>query len=141
MDGEKEIRGEILDKIMTLARIAQNYFNEGEYDNAIVNLKKSIKLIPEPKEAYEVTTILYKILGSSYFCEDDFKNTIKTLLKALRCTGGIGNSEIMFRIGQSYFELEDFRRAKNYFYQAYMLGEMFEDEEDKKYFALLKAID
>lgn len=126
-----EIDEKTMDKIDELSEAGNQFFDEGQYDEAIKEYKKALVLVPPPKIESEAATWIYAALGDSYFSKHDYQASLNSFLDAYKCPGGISNPFILFRIGQCYFYLQDEKNATEFLLKAYMLdGEkIFRGEE------------
>ena len=136
-----ELDDNIYNKIIKLTDEGDKLIENDEILNAIDKYISALKLIPNPKEIWEASTWIYTAVGDAYFLAQNYEESLNYLFKALKCPDGLGNPFIMLRIGQCFFETNNLLKAQQYLLQAYMIDgiEIFE-EEDKKYFELIKPI-
>ena len=122
-------------KITLLTDEGNVLVEKGQLDKALKRFEDALKLIPEPKEEWEASIWLYTAIGDVYFLKNNFKMSLNFFLMSLKCSGGIDNPFIQLRIGQSFFELGNNEKAKEYLLKAYILGgdEIFENESLKYY--------
>jgi tetratricopeptide (TPR) repeat protein len=128
-------------RITALTEEGDDLVDANDYIGALRKYDQAWALLPEPKEDLEVATWLLSAIADAHFFAGDFKNAVSALAQALRCPDGPGNPFLHLRLGQSYFELGDVRRAQDELTRAYMCKgrDIFKDE-DPKYFALLQTI-
>lgn len=83
-------------------KIANQYYEQDDIPNAILNYKKAIEVNPKDGEAYDELAVVY------YF-QDDFQNAIinyKKVIEISRNDLGIQNA-----LGDAYFDNNDFENA------------------------------
>lgn len=69
-----------------------------------------------------------------------YNETINCMNEALKCPEGLGNPYINLRIGESYFELEEWSNAKRYLIEAYLVeGTDIFEGESQKYYKLIES--
>jgi tetratricopeptide (TPR) repeat protein len=129
------------EKIEKLTAQANDLIDEDDFGQAIAVLNEALALVPAPKTDWEASTWIYATLGDVYFITEDYSKAKNAFYDAYNCPGGIENPFICLRLGESLFESNEMDKAKEYLLRAYMLegNEIFE-EEDEKYFALIKNI-
>ena len=135
MDLQYKLYNEILD----ICSKGDNLVEQSKYDEAIYMYLKALDLVPKPKNEWKTSTWIYTALGDTCYIKKDFIVSKKYLLDAIDCPEGIENPFINLRIGESFFELGKFKKAKEYLLKAYILDgyAIFYDENDK-YFDLIK---
>jgi tetratricopeptide (TPR) repeat protein len=127
-------------RITKLSSQGDDLVTKGKYEQALERYKEALSLIPEPLTKWEACTWLLTAIGETYFFNADFEKARDALQSAMHCPGGIGNPLIHLRLGQTQFELGNTGRAKDELARAYMGGgEDIFDDEDPKYFALVKT--
>ncbi len=133
LGGIMELNNKIYKKVISLSERGEACVDREEYDDAIRLFLNALEYIPEPKYEWEASTWLYTALGDVSYFDGNYDNAINYLNEAMKCPNGIGNAFILLRLGESYYEINDFEKAKDYFIQAYMCdgSEIFEDEDDK----------
>ncbi|MBQ2983024.1 MAG: tetratricopeptide repeat protein [Lachnospiraceae bacterium] len=128
-----ELDDKLYFELTELCEEGDNFIEEGDINEAIDKYKKALELIPNPKYEWEASTWVYGALGDAYYLNDQYEEAIVCLAEVLKCPDGLENPFIILRIGQCYFEIENYDKAEEYLLQAYMLEgeEIFEDEEEK----------
>lgn len=136
-----ELDNKTYKKLISLSNRGENYAEREEYKEAKRLFLMALDCIPMPKYDWEASTWLYTSLGDVSYLAGDYDNAINYLTEALKCPDGIGNPFILLRLGESFYELHDHEKAKEYFIQAYMCDgdEIFEDE-DEKYKELISGL-
>lgn len=126
-------------KVMLLGDEASEHYDKKEFEYSIEKFKYALELVPNPKEKWRVSTPIYTMIGLGYYNLDKYELALEYLLKSLDCPEGTGKSDVMFKIGECFYKLENFDKAKGFFYQAYMISgdEQFRNE-DPKYFDIIK---
>lgn len=137
---QEELSDEISDQIEDLSEQGSELFDEENYSGAIECWTHALALLPKPQNIYSESLWLETSIGDAYFQLADFEQAIAHFINAKGNNeeNGYDNAFIMLRLGQLYFEREQFDQAKEFLLRSYMLEgeEIF--EEDKKYFSFLK---
>ena len=130
----------IYDKIDVLSDEGDAFAEAEKFDLALEKFKEALTLIPDPKTEWEPATWLYASMGDMYFNKNDFAAAAESFRNAMNCPEGNTNPFILLRLGECLYETNDMAGAKEHLLQAYSLesADIFE-EEDPKYFALIKA--
>lgn len=112
-----------------------------KWNKAIVCFNKALELLPDPKDEWEAATWIYTALGDAFFFLNDYETAITNLNLARMCPDGIANPFILLRLGEAFYELGELQLSQKHLMEAYMMEgtEIFEDE-DEKYFELIKSI-
>lgn len=135
------ISDEVSEQIEALSEEGNDFFDDEDYEKAINVWKQALKLIPEPQNTFSESFWLDTSIGDAYFMEGDHTNSFKHFGNAKNniAENAYENAFIMLRIGQLFFELNDFDQAKEYLLRAYMFDgiEIFEGSKEK-YFDFLK---
>lgn len=137
----KELPQEIHKKILALCEEGNIYVDSGNLQEGLDKFRQSLDLLPEPREDWEAATWILSAIGDTYYFLKDYEGCIRALSEAINCPGGLGNPFIHLRLGESYFELNDTRKALDELTRAYMGGglEIFE-QEDPKYLEAMRLI-
>ena len=135
-----ELDEKVAAHIDLLSEQANQYIDEDDFEKAFQSTMEALKLVPEPRAEYEVSTWLYATLGDIYFLAGDFEQALLAFADAVQCPEGLGNPFIHLRLGQCAFENHNLARAADELTRAYMgAGEEIFSEEDPKYFTFLKT--
>ena len=111
-----------------------------EWDKALKQYNEALNLIPDPKNNWKASTWLYVAIGDVYYYDKQYNETINYMNEALKCPEGLGNQYINLRIGESYFELEEWSNAKKYLIEAYIVeGTDIFEGEPQKYYKLIES--
>ena len=134
-----ELSDEIYEQIENYSEQGNDYCDEEEWEKAIMCFEKAFKLLPEPKDDWEAATWLYVAIGDAFYFWEKYEEALENLNCARMCPDGMANPFIFLRMGQCYYEIENYAKAEEYLLRAYMLegNEIFEDEEEK-YMDLIK---
>ncbi len=118
---------------------AAEHDQQKQYFQAIQIYQKAYDLIPEPKQAFEVSTLILFNMGEISFINKDYKLALNSFSEAVKCNNGLGNSHIHLRLGQLHYERGEMERAKDEFMRAYMGGgALIFQNQDPKYFLAIK---
>ena len=136
-----ELSDEIYEQIEEYTEKGNHFCDYEEWEKAIICFNKALELLPEPKDDWEAATWIYAALGDVCFFLERYEDALEHLKCARMCPDGMANPFILLRIGESYYELGEYNLAKRYFFEVYMMEgtEMFE-EEDEKYFGVIKTL-
>lgn len=127
-------------RITSITDRGNDLAEKGDTIGALAEFEKALRLVPEPRRSWEAATWLYASIGDCQFLLGRFEDARDSLVEARNCPDGSSNPFIALRLGQTLFELGDFKGAKASLTQAYMLeGDEIFDEEDPKYLAVVKA--
>lgn len=132
-----ELSDEASEQIESLSEEGNEYFDDENYDKAIGVWKQALALIPNPQNTYAETLWLETSIGDAYFMMENHQDAFPHFLNAK--SNIEENPFIMLRVGQLYFEENDFEKAEEYLLRAYMFEgkEIFEGSKEK-YFEFLK---
>src|SRR5262249_45141020 len=116
----KMLRDDLHERITLFSQEGDNLVNACDYVSGLRKYHQAWALLPEPREEWEAATWLLSAIGDAHFLARDFEKSIAAFTNALRCPDGLGNPFIHLRLGESYFELGDVRRAQDELTRAYM---------------------
>ncbi|HYR88480.1 MAG TPA: tetratricopeptide repeat protein [Terriglobia bacterium] len=128
-----QLADSIYAKVTEFSDLGNSYMEEGSYEKAIECFSRSLSLLPEPKNRWEAAMWLNASIGDALFLQGHFKDALGTLLDALNCPDAVTNPFIQLRLGECFYELENFARAKDHLLRAYMLegADIFQSELPK----------
>lgn len=129
------------DQIADLCREGDALASAGRPDDARQKYIAALKLLPGESRQWEAATWIYVALGDVHFRSQDVDKAFKCFYNAVQCPNGLGNPYIHLRLGQLYFEQNNFDKAADELTRAYMGGgiDIFM-EDDPKYLAFLESI-
>ena len=129
------------DQIADLCREGDALASAGRPDDARQKYIAALKLLPGESRQWEAATWIYVALGDVHFRSQDVDKAFKCFYNAVQCPKGLGNPYIHLRLGQLYFEQNNFDKAADELTRAYMGGgiDIFM-EDDPKYLACLESI-
>lgn len=130
-----ELSEELHNQIIDLSEQGESFLEFEKYDEALVKFQEALDLVPYPKKDWEASTWLYASIGDTLFSKQLYKESLNAFLDAYNCPDGTNNPFVNLKLGECYFELEEFEKAKEYLLRTYMLegDEIFEEEEEDKY--------
>ena len=144
-DSNLNLSDEVAAQLEVLSDEGNEYFDEEEYDKAIAVWKQALALIPNPQHAFLESFWLESAIGDAYFMLEKNKEAFPHFLNAKSNTkeNTYENAFIMLRIGQLYFEANEFENAKEYLLRAYTLDreKIFEGSKEKYLGFLQENID
>lgn len=129
------------EQIADLCREGDALASAGRPDDARQKYIAALKLLPGESRQWEAATWIYVALGDVHFRSQDVDKAFKCFYNAVQCPNGLGNPYIHLRLGQLYFEQNNFDKAADELTRAYMGGgiDIFM-EDDPKYLAFLESI-
>jgi tetratricopeptide (TPR) repeat protein len=134
-----ELLDGLYEEISSLCSEGDQLVDESMYDKAIDSYLKALNLLPNPKNIWEASTWINTALGDTYFIKGDYNAAKGYLLDALNCPDGIDNPFILLRLGESFYELQEFNKAKEFLLRAYLMeGYAIFEDEDCKFFSMIK---
>jgi tetratricopeptide (TPR) repeat protein len=136
-----ELSDEVLEQIESLSEEGNEFFDDEDFEKAITVWKQALALIPNPQNTYAETLWLETSIGDAYFMMQNHQEAFPHFLNAKSNIeeNAYENPFIMLRVGQLYFEANDFENAKEYLLRAYMFeGEAIFEGSKEKYFEFLK---
>jgi len=124
-----ELEDNIYNQIVSLAEEGDDFAEKEIFGSAISKYNEALDLLPEPKTDWEAATWLYVALGDALFSEKDFDAALDAYEKALISPEGTGNPYVWFCLGEVFYALGNFEKAKTHFMSAYLLDgeEIFKD--------------
>ncbi|KFX57257.1 hypothetical protein FDC50_16210 [Clostridium botulinum] len=136
-----ELNNKIYEKILVLCENGDTFVEAEKFSEAINKYVEALNLIPNPKSDWEASTWIYTALGDTCFLIDMYEDALNFMFEALKCPDALGNPFILLRIGECFYELNNYNKAKEYLLQAYICdGINIFDDESEKYFDLIKQI-
>lgn len=130
-----ELEDKLYDEIVFLCSEGDKLVNNFKFDDALIEFRKALSLLPKPVEQWEAAVWIYTAIGDTYFWKKEYEIAINHLFNAYNCPDGFSNPFINMRIGECFFELNNLDRATEYLLRAYMIkGEEIFKLEEKKYF-------
>jgi tetratricopeptide (TPR) repeat protein len=140
MENSMELDDKVYDQIVNLIEEGDELLGDGDVNEAIEKYSKGLTLLPDPKNEWEASTYIYTALGDCYFIQKKYRDALTVFESAYNSPDGDENPYICLMIGESYFELNDKEKAKEFLLKALELeGEEIFDDEDEKYFELIKG--
>lgn len=109
----------------------QDFFNAGNYNDAIVQFTSSISISPEYKEAYESRGLAYQLLNEHQKAADDFNRAIIFDPK---------NEVLLTSLARSYIQLKQYKEAISALDKATFLNRKYVPAYQEKIRAMI-AID
>jgi len=133
-----ELNDRVYKEITKLSAKGDKLAEKERFEEALKLYITALEKLPVPIYDWEAATWLLAAIGDMYFQLQKYDESINQFFEAQKCPDGIGNPFICVRIGECFYELDNFPKAKEYLLQAYMLAdrEVFLDA-DPKYFELI----
>ena len=100
----------------------------------------ALKLLPGDPGQWEAATWIYVALGDVHFHAQNVDKAFKCFYNAVQSPKGLGNPYIHLRLGQLYYEQDNFAKAADELTRAFMGGgiDIFM-EDDPKYLEFLES--
>lgn len=135
-----ELQDELYERIVSICSQGDDLVNSFDFENAIIMYSEALDLVPEPKFNWAASTWIYTALGDTCYLNKDFDASKDFFFNAINCPDGVENPFIMLRLGETWYELGDVSKAKEYLLRAYILeGYSIFENEDEKYFDVIKG--
>jgi tetratricopeptide (TPR) repeat protein len=127
-------------QITDLCKEGDALASAGKPEEAKQKYIAALKLLPGEPGQWEAATWIYVALGDVHFHARNFDKAFKCFYNAVQSPKGLGNPYIHLRLGQLYFEQENFAKATDELTRAYMGGgiDIFM-EDDPKYLEFLET--
>lgn len=124
------------------AEAGNRLFDEGKYNQAILKWLEGLDSLNKPINAQSEAVWFHASIADAYFLLGEYEKAYSYLLEAKSNISGEGYSNpfVMLRLGQCSHELGK-KDEVEYLMRAYMLaGDDIFENEDKKYFELIKHL-
>ncbi len=133
---------EILNEVSQLKVKGEKEFEKKQFDKAKDFFFEALNLIHEPIQHYSEATKLLVAIGDCYFHMNKFEECYSFFSRAIQGVDGFGDPFIHLRIGQMYYEREEYDKSSLELRRAYLLGgkEMFDNEDLKYYTSIEKEL-
>jgi tetratricopeptide (TPR) repeat protein len=137
------LKPDVQQEMDELCRAGDERLDAGEFDEALKVYRAAAELIPDPKEDWEASTWIFTAIGEALFFKGKYAEAARNLRVAVASPDGLGNPLVHLRLGEVYYELNDFEKAGDELTRAYMGGgkEIFESEDPKYIDFLATKID
>ena len=136
-----ELKSELYQKVTELCEEGDKFFEDDNYNAAVLKYNEALEILPFPKNDWEASTWIYTALGDTYYMKKNYKLATECLYNALNCPDSLDNPFVNLRLGQSLYEIREFSKAKEYLLRAFMIeGYSIFNGEDNKYFELIEDI-
>ena len=129
----EELSNNLIKKINKLCDKGENLLDEGNFEDAIFVFQQALAALPEPYIEWEISTMIVSAIGDAYFYQQDFAKALEQFQEVCLTPDGLNNPFVHLRLGQCYWETNDFEKAKTDLQRAYNLEgkDIFEDEDEK----------
>ena len=136
----KYLNDEIYQKVLTLCKAGDDQAAKGKLEEAKDSYLDALELLPSNHKEWEAATWIYVAVGDVHLRLGNYEKAFKSFYNAVQCPNGLGNPYIHFRLGQLYFEQENWEKATDEFVRAYMgAGLEIFMEDDPKYLEFLET--
>ncbi len=135
-----ELPVDIYAEITQRCRKGDELAETGKFVEAKDEYIAALKLLPSEPREWEAATWIYVAIGDVHLRMHNFDKAFKCFFNAVQCPQGLGNPYIHLRLGQMYYEEEQFDKAADELARAYMgAGMDIFMEDDPKYLAFLET--
>ena len=135
-----QLSDEIFTEVTKLCASADELVKLERLDEAKANYIEALKLLPADRNEWEAATWIYVSIGDIHFKKESFDKCFKCFFNAVQCPTGLGNPYIHLRLGQMYFEAENFEKAADELTRAYVGGGLdILLEDNPKYLDFLES--
>ncbi len=125
---------QIYDQIQSLCTQGDSLADDGCYEQALALYQQALEKIPQPLYDYEASVWIYAAIGDALFFMEQFEQALEAFMQARKCYGGLESAFVLLRIGECYYELEQYDLSREALIGTYMLeGEEIFESEDEKY--------
>jgi two-component sensor histidine kinase/Tfp pilus assembly protein PilF len=118
---------------LCLGKMGMVYYNQGEYENALVHYLRALKLSEEIGNANGVSDNLCNI-GTVYRTQKKYDKALEYQFKALKMDEASGNKYAIAsdhtNIGNIYFDAENYQKAMIYYPKALKVFEELSDKQN-----------
>jgi tetratricopeptide (TPR) repeat protein len=123
---------EIVTQVDVLSIEGDSLLEGGKYEAAAKKYIEAFRLLPNPKEQWEVAYWLIKFWGISYYKAKQYGAAINSFESALFYGGAETDAEVFLLLGKSYYLNGDKEKAKVNFKKALQIGgkEVFKGEDE-----------
>lgn len=126
-------------QLVSLAEEGDDLLAAHEIEKAMEKYRSALAILPDPKFQWELSTYIYAALGDAFFLDDKNEDALVSYQCAFNSAGGEENPYVCLMLGESWFELGETEKAREYLLRAYRIeGEAIFEDEEPKYFELIK---
>lgn len=130
----------LIRKINKICDKGENLLDAGNFANAILVFEEALAALPEPYIEWEISTMIVGAIGDAYFYQANYTEALAQFELACLTPDGLNNPFIHLRLGQCYWQLGAFEKAKTELARAHKLeGDALFEDEEPVYLAFLKA--
>lgn len=140
---KKNLPDLLYSKITSLCKQGDELVKGENFKEAKSRYIEALKLLPDSPNDWEAATWIYVAIGDIYFRISNFEKCFMCFYNAVQCPTGLGNPYIHLRLGQMYFEQENYDKSADELTRAYMGAgiDIFIDDDPKYLDFLEKKIE
>ena len=122
---------EIVADVDMLSTEGDNLLEDKKYEDAAKKYIEAFRLLPNPKEQWEVAYWLIKFWGICYFEAKQYETAINSFESALFYKGAETDAEVFLLLGKSYYLNGNKEKARVNLKKTFEIGgkEAFENED------------
>lgn len=128
---------EIVAEVDTLSTEGDSLLEAGKYENAAKKYIEAYRLLPNPKEQWEVAYWSIKFWGICYFEAKQYETAINSFESALFYKGAETDAEVFLLLGKSYYLNGNKEKAKVNLKKAFEMGGKEAFENDEQYLSMV----
>jgi two-component sensor histidine kinase/Tfp pilus assembly protein PilF len=117
---------------LCLGKMGMVYYNQGEYENALIHYLKALKISEEIRNKKYISDNLCNI-GTVYRIQGKYDKALEYQFRALKMDEGSGDkfaiASDQTNIGNIYFDAEDYQKAMIYYPKALKVFEELSDQQ------------
>lgn len=127
-----ELPDDIYEQIEILSASGNDACDDEDYDVAIVQWRKALDLLPEPRAQWEAFMWLNASIGDAYYQLGDYEAAQASLTEALETPDGKESGFVYYMLGKTYLSTDD-ERASDALLRAYQIEgrDIFDSDEDE----------
>jgi tetratricopeptide (TPR) repeat protein len=136
-----ELEDAIYLRLSELAAAGDAAAEAEEFDLAISRYRDALAFLPAPAAQWEAQRWLLAAIGDASYQKGDLELARNSFMEAARNSlEACGNPFVRLRLGQTLFDLGEFKAAEDWLSGAYMLaGASLFADEDPKYLTFARA--
>ena len=127
-----ELTDDIYEQIEILSEAGNDACDNGDYNEALVQWRQALSLLPEPVNQWEAAMWLNASIGDACYLAGDYPGAKDALYDALNGTDGTANPFVHYMLGKTLVRLGD-AKGVDALLKAYMLDgvDIFDADEEE----------
>lgn len=129
----------IYNQINLLCRYGDMFFNNERYDEAVKKYDEALLLLPYPQEQWDAFVWIAVAKGDAFFFDRKYDKALVQYSLAMNADEATTNPYIYMRLGEAYYENNNYLLARKYIQAAYKIDKNVFVDTDTKYLQILKG--